>query len=119
MDYARKDLLHFISLLRLPDFVQEQDVLWAIDLVKRKKGLDCSSVEFLLLDEGLCVQALHIGPYDTEPQTVEGMHAYVASCGYVLDFSGVRLHHEIYLSDPRKTEAEKRKTVIRHPIATQ
>lgn len=119
MDYTRKDLLRFTSLLRLPDFVQEQDVLWAIDLVKRKKGLDCSAVEFLILDEGLCVQALHIGPYDTEPQTVGGMHAYVASCGYVLDFSGVRLHHEIYLSDPRKTEAEKRKTVIRHPIATQ
>ncbi len=119
MDYGRKDLLHFTSLIRVPDFVKQEDVHWAVEELKRKKGLDCDSVAFFILDEGLCVQALHIGPYDTEPQTVEGMHAYVASCGYVLDFSEGRFHHEIYLSDPRKTVAEKRKTVIRHPIANR
>jgi len=117
MDYSRKDLLHFTSLLRIPTFVQQHDVLWALAEVKRKKGLDCSSVEFLCLDEGLCVQVLHIGPFDTEPGTVAAMHAYLASQHYALDFSECRLHHEIYLSDPRKVAPESQKTVIRHPIA--
>ena len=72
--------------------------------------------EFLTLEEGLCVQCLHVGPYDTEPATVEQMHAFAAEQGYELDFSDVRRHHEIYLSDPRKTAPEKWKTVIRHPV---
>ncbi|MGH0053880.1 MAG: GyrI-like domain-containing protein [Sphaerochaetaceae bacterium] len=119
MDYARKDLFQFISMIRLPDFVQEQDVLWAIDTVQRKKRLDCSTIEFLSLSEGLCVQMMHIGPYDTEPETTGMMHAFVASQSYELDFSEKRRHHEIYLSDPRKGKKEHQKTVIRHPIRTE
>ena len=72
--------------------------------------------EFLTLEEGLCVQCLHVGPYDTEPATVEKMHAFAAEQDFELDFSDVRRHHEIYLGDPRKTAPEKLKTVIRHPV---
>lgn len=117
MDYSRKDLLHFTSLLRLPSFVGEQHVQWAIGEVMRKKALDCRDVQFFVLEEGLCVQALHIGPFDTEPKTVEVMHAFLDSQRCVLDFSEKRLHHEIYLSDPRKSTPENQKTVIRHPVA--
>lgn len=116
-DYQRKDLLTFISLLRLPQFIQKKDVQWAAGEVARKKGLNCSDVEIVTLDEGLCVQALHIGAYDSEPVTVEAMHAFVQEQDCVLDFSESRLHHEIYLSDPRKCSEQKLKTVIRHPIA--
>lgn len=83
---------------------------------RTEEKIDCSAVELLPVEEGLCVQCLHIGPYDDEPATVARMHAYLEREGCVLDFSPQRLHHEIYLSDPRKTAPEKRKTVIRHPV---
>ncbi|MBR3396008.1 MAG: GyrI-like domain-containing protein, partial [Firmicutes bacterium] len=92
------------------------DFDWAAEEAARKKKTDTSSAEFLTLEEGLCVQCLHVGPYDTEPATVEKMHAFAAEQGYELDFSDVRRHHEIYLGDPRKTAPEKLKTVIRHPV---
>ena len=59
---------------------------------------------------------MHIGPYDDEPATVQRMDEYIAGQGYVTDINEQRLHHEIYLSDVRKTAPEKLKTVIRHPI---
>ena len=116
MDYSRKDLLKFISLIRLPDFVTKKDFKWAIETATKKKKLDFSSVEFFSYDEGLCVQCLHLGPYDNEPETVKCMHEYIEENGYKLDINDKRYHHEIYLSDPRKCKAEKLKTVIRHPI---
>ncbi|MBR4484956.1 MAG: GyrI-like domain-containing protein, partial [Erysipelotrichaceae bacterium] len=81
-----------------------------------KKKLDLSSAKFLSLEEGLCVQCMHLGPYDDEPATVELMDSYIAANGYENDLSDERRHHEIYLSDARKTDKEKLKTVIRHPI---
>ena len=78
--------------------------------------MDCSVAEFLTIDEGLCVQIMHIGPFDNEPATVKIMNQYIAEKGYENDFSDIRMHHEIYLSDARKTSPEKLKTVIRHPI---
>lgn len=81
-----------------------------------KKKLDCSGAEFLTIDEGLCVQMLHIGPFDDEPASIAIMDAFLASNGYENDFSDTRLHHEIYLSDARKVDPSKWKTVIRHPI---
>ena len=78
--------------------------------------MDCSAAEFLPIEEGLCVQIMHIGPYDDEPATVAVMDRYLQENGYVNDLSDTRLHHEIYLSDARKVEPAKRKTVIRHPI---
>ena len=116
VDYSKKSAFHWISVIRLPDFVTEADLAWAVDTASRKKHLDCSSAEFLTIDEGLCVQILHIGPYDDEPATVAVMDAFLAENGYVNDLSATRLHHEIYLSDARKTAPEKLKTVIRHPI---
>ena len=114
--YVRKDDFNFISCIRLPDFVNRDDFDWAVAEATTKKKLDFSAVELLKVDEGLCVQCMHTGPYDSEPATVNAMHEYTAEQGYVPDFSDTRLHHEIYLSDPRKCAPEKLKTVVRHPI---
>ena len=116
VDYAHKESFHWISVIRLPDFVTRDDFGWAVKEAERKKKTDFSKVEFLTYDEGLCVQCMHIGPYDDEPATVELMHAFMEEQGYVLDINDRRLHHEIYLSDARKVAPEKLKTVIRHPI---
>lgn len=116
MDYTRKQDLHFISMIRLSDFVTKEDVDWAIQEATKKKKMDFSKVDFLSVNEGLCVQCMHIGSYDDEPETVENMHRYMEENGYVLDFSKKRMHHEIYLSDSRRCDVQKLKTVIRHPI---
>ncbi len=116
MDYSRKEDFRWISLIRLPDFVTERDFQWAAETASKKKGIDCSNAEFMAVAEGLCVQCMHLGPYDAEPATVAKMDAYLKEAGYRNDFSPKRLHHEIYLSDARKTPPEKLKTVIRHPI---
>lgn len=116
MDYSRKKDLQFISMIRLPDFVTQADFEWAVSQVERKKKLDFSKVEFFSYDEGMCVQCMHLGSYDNEPETVELMHRYMEECGYRLDITDNRYHHEIYLSDPRKCTPEKLRTVVRHPV---
>lgn len=116
VDYSRKSDFRWISVIRLPDFITKSDFDWAVAQAERKKKLDCSRAEFLTLDEGLCVQIMHTGPYDSEPETVALMDAFLCERGFQNDFSDARLHHEIYLSDPRKSAPEKLKTVIRHPI---
>lgn len=116
VDYTSKSSFHWISVIRLPDFVTQEDFDWAVAEAIRKKKLDCSIAEFMTIDEGKCVQIMHIGPYDDEPATVAVMDQYLAANGYENDFSLTRMHHEIYLSDARKIAPEKWKTVIRHPI---
>lgn len=116
VDYFHKNAFHWISVILLPDFVTQEDFAWAVETAAKKKKLDCSAAEFLTVDEGLCVQILHIGPYDDEPASVALMDAYLKENGYENDLSDTRLHHEIYLSDARKVASEKWKTVIRHPI---
>ena len=116
IDYGHKELFRGISVIRLPDFVTKTDFEWAAAEAEKKKKMDMSKAEYLVYDEGLCVQCMHIGPYDDEPGTVEKMHQYIEDQGYALDITNERLHHEIYLSDARKVAAEKLKTVIRHPI---
>ena len=116
IDYAHKEDFHWISVIRLPDFVTKNDFRWAIEEAMKKKKLDFSKVEFLTVEEGLCVQCMHIGSYDDEPITVAMMHEFMERQGYELDITDKRLHHEIYLSDARKVAPEKLKTVIRHPI---
>ena len=116
IDYDHKEALNFISIIRLPDFVTKADFDWAIEEATKKKKQDFSRVEFLTYDEGLCVQCMHIGSYDDEPATVELMHKFAEDNGYKLDITNTRYHHEIYLSDPRKCDVSKLKTVIRHPI---
>ena len=116
VDYAHKETFRWISVIRLPDFVTKKDFDWAAAEATRKKKADFSKVEFLTMEEGLCVQCMHTGSYNSEPATVQLMHKYAQDQGYELDFSEKRLHHEIYLSDPRKVDPDKNKTVIRHPI---
>lgn len=115
-DYNRKDDMKFISIIRLPDFVTKKDFDWAIKEATQKKQQDFLKVEFLTYDEGLCVQCMHIGSYDDEPKTVELMHNYIKENGYKLDITNTRYHHEICLSNPRRTDVKRLKTVIRHPI---
>ncbi len=115
-DYSHKQDFQWISVIRLPDFVGEDDFQWAIEEATRKKKQDFSKVELLTIDEGECVQMLHVGPYDDEPASVELMDDYIAEQGYVNNFSDIRRHHEIYLSDARRVAPERLRTVIRHPI---
>ncbi len=116
VDYAHKEAFHWISVIRVPDFVTEKDFRWAVETAAKKKKLDCSGAEFLTIEEGLCVQILHQGPYDEEPATVALLDQYLLENGYENDLTDTPLHHEIYLSDARKVEPAKWKTVIRHPI---
>lgn len=115
-DYENKDKFNWISVIRLPDFIKEEDFNWAVETASKKKNIDCSIAEFLKVDEGLCVQMMHIGPFDDESKTVTLMDEYLKENGYDNDFHDNRFHHEIYISDIRKTSPEKWKTVIRHPI---
>lgn len=116
IDYGDKSTFHWISVIRLPEFVTKKDFDWAVEEAARKKKLNCSLAEFLTIEEGLCVQIMHIGPFDNEPSTVALMDQYIAENGYANDMNENRLHHEIYLSDARKAAPEKWKTIIRHPI---
>ena len=111
-----KNAFKWISMIRLPDFVKEEDFKWAVREASEKKKTDFSEVEFFHYEEGLCVQCMHVGPYDDEPTTVQAMNAYAKAHGVAADFSDIRLHHEIYLSDPRKGKPENLKTVIRQPV---
>ena len=116
VDYGNKAGFQWYAVIRLPDFVTGADFAWAVAEAGRKKRLDCSGAEFLTVDEGLCVQILHVGPFDDEPRSVALMDEHIRQQGYENDFSATRLHHEIYLSDARKAAPEKWRTVIRHPI---
>ncbi len=116
VDYSDKDSFRWISVIRLPDFITKKDFDWAVETASKKKKMDCSAAEFLTIEEGLCVQIMHLGAFDDEPATVAIMDQFLAEYGYENDFESERLHHEIYLSDARKVAPEKWKTVIRHPI---
>lgn len=112
-----KDKLAWISCIRLPEFVTPEIFAWAKEAAAAKKNTDFSAAEYLTVDEGLCVQAMHIGSYDDEPATISAMRSFAQEQGYDFDLMPTRLHHEIYLSDPRRVAPERLKTVIRIPIA--
>ncbi|MBR6585351.1 MAG: GyrI-like domain-containing protein [Firmicutes bacterium] len=116
IDYEHKEEFNWISAIRLPDFITEKDFRWAVETASAKKKIDCSAAEFLTVDEGLCVQIMHVGPFDDEPESVALMDAFLELNGYENDLNDKRLHHEIYMSDARRVAPEKLKTVIRHPI---
>ena len=116
VDYSKKDEFNWISIIRLPDFITRENFDWAVKTASEKKKIDCSKAEFLTIEEGLCVQIMHFGSFDEEPASLEKMDKYLKENGYEKDFSDTRLHHEIYLSDPRKSTPDKQKTVIRHPV---
>ena len=116
IDYGNKDGFLWTSAIRLPDFVTPADFAWAAETASRKKKLDCSAAEFLTVEEGLCVQMMHVGSYDSEARSIALMDGFLAEKGYAVDLSHLRLHHEIYLSDARRVPPERRKTVIRQPV---
>jgi hypothetical protein len=100
-------------MIRTPKFVTQTEVSQAIQtLLKRGKGTDIERVELRSLNERLCVQALHVGPYENEAETVATMRAFAEKQS--LCFAGA--HHEIYLSDPRRVAAAKLKTILRQPV---
>ena len=116
VDYARKKDFQWISLIRLPEFVTKEVFDWAIREATEKKQQDFSKVEFFSWEEGLCVQCMHLGPYDGEGETIRAMERCAEEQGYILDQSEHRRHHEIYLSDVRRCRPERLKTVIRQPV---
>ena len=116
IDYGKKETFQWISMIRLPEFVTREVFEWAVTEASEKKKTDFSKAEFLTLHEGLCVQCMHIGSYDQEPATIQKMDAFLSENGYATDFSETRRHHEIYLSDPRRTATDRLRTVIRHPV---
>ncbi len=116
VDYAHKESFEWLSMIRLPEFVTKEIFDWAIAEASEKKKGDFSKVQFFSYNEGLCVQCMHIGSYDAEPETIMRMEDYMKKQGYEADFSDNRFHHEIYLSDPRRTKEERLRTVIRHPV---
>lgn len=116
VDLSDKASFSWISVIRIPGFIKENDVDWAIQQAGLKKKKDFSHVIYKEIEEGLCVQMMHIGPFDTEKETLGLMRQYLEREGYVEDFSEGRMHHEIYLSDIRKVSPDKWKTVLRHPV---
>lgn len=117
VDYGDKSGFGWTSMIRQPEFVNDTVFRWAREEVERKKRIDASAARLLPYHEGLCVQCMHIGPYDDEPATIERMDRFALQNGYRIDLGGARRHHEIYLGDPRKTSPEKLNTVLRHPVA--
>lgn len=117
IDYRNKSGFRWISMIRQPDFVTENIHQWAVSEVMRKKKVDASASKLWTYEEGLCVQMMHRGSFDDEPRTISKMENFLKASKYKNDIGDLRKHHEIYLSDPRKSEPEKMKTVIRHPVA--
>jgi len=114
--FENKSEYCWISLIRLPEFADGQVFVWACQEVSKKKKIDTTKAKFLKITEGLCVQCLHIGSYNDEQKTLKRMNDFVDENGLQCDMNEARRHHEIYLSDPRKTEESKLKTVLRIPV---
>jgi hypothetical protein len=117
LNITDKNKFKWIAMIRQPEFVTENvfETAGSI-LIKKKPRLDLSRTKLKKINEGLCVQIMHYGSYDDEPDSIEKMKSYIALNGYKEDLSDKRLHHEIYLSDPRKCAPERIRTVLRHPI---
>ena len=115
--HVPKDALVWTSMIRVPEFVTDDILDWArAQVAVKKPDVDTSLARVEPLAEGMCVQIMHGGPYDTEPASVARMHEWAQAEGYIVDLSSERRHHEIYLSDPRRAAPEKLRTVVRHPI---
>lgn len=112
-----KDKFCWTAMIRQPEFVTEEVFEWAKkSLLEKKPYLDFSGAKLKKFTEGLCCQVMHRGPYDEEAATIAMLDTFITEHGYQCDISKKRLHHEIYLGDPRKTKPENLKTVIRHPV---
>ena len=111
-----KSKFNWLSVIRLPEFVTKDIFKWACKEVQVKKGIDTKDAKFIKIKEGLCVQCMHIGSYDDEPKTLKIIDEFIEANNLKTDISDKRRHHEIYLSDPRKTDKDKQKTVLRIPV---
>jgi hypothetical protein len=111
-----KSEFQWLSVIRLPEFVDEKVFQWACEEVSKKKNIDTQNAQYLKIKEGLCVQCLHIGAFDDEPKTIKLMNDFMDVNGLLNDVNDTRRHHEIYLSDPRKTDVSNCKTVLRIPV---
>ena len=116
IDFKNKSKFHWVSMIRLPEYVTKDVFKWACEEASKKKKINTEKAYLLKLNEGLCVQCMHIGPYDDEPRTIKLMENFLEENGFKIDLNEKRRHHEIYLSDPRKTDPSKMKTVLRIPV---
>jgi len=103
-------------MIRQPEFVTDDVFKYALETVQKKKRLNTDKARFVTFTEGLCAQCMHLGAFDDEPATFAKMKGFMDQNGLVHDPSQTGRHHEIYLSDPRKTEPSKRKTILRYPV---
>ena len=117
-DISIKDNWDYTLMILTPDEVKQADFQNAAKLASEKKGddLPLQKVRLAKFKEGLCVQATHLGPYATEPQTIARMQKFMTEKGLVDNVGPNGKHHEIYLSDPRRTAPAKLKTLLRHPV---
>ncbi len=115
VDMNRKSQFAWTAMIRQPAFVTDEVFRWAQAEVLRKKKLDASAARLSAYAEGLCVQCLHIGPYSAEPATLARMEAFIAAQELRVDIPA-RLHHELYIQDPTRTDPAKLKTILRTPV---
>jgi hypothetical protein len=115
-DIRNKSKFIWTSVIRLPEFVNKETFEWACNEVTNNKNINTEKAKYIKIKEGLCVQCMHIGSFDEEPRTMETIEKYITENNYKNGIDAERHHHEIYLSDFRKVEKEKLKTVLRIPI---
>ena len=115
-DIKDKSKYKWVSMIRLPEFVNKEIFTWACEEAARKKKINTEKAYFFKFSEGLSVQCLHIGPFDNEPKTLALMDKFINENKLIKDLNDKRRHHEIYLSDPRKVDPAKMKTVLRVPV---
>jgi hypothetical protein len=111
-----KSKYRWISMIRLPEFVNEKIFEWACAEVNKKKKITAKNAEYIKIAEGLCVQCMHLGSFGDEPKTIKLIDDFIENNNLTNDINETRRHHEIYLSDPRKIEESKKKTVLRIPV---
>lgn len=123
MDFTQKEKYCWTSMIRQPEFITEDMFFMALDSVRKKNPVtDVSKARLQRYEEGLCVQCMHIGPFATEELTLEKLDHYIktnqlsVNIGNTTPDGAILRHHEIYLSDPRKTDPSSMKTVLRHPV---
>ena len=116
IDFKNKSKFNWVSMIRLPEYVNKDVFKWACEEAAKKKKINTEKAYLYKLNEGLCLQCMHIGPYDDEPKTIKLLNGFIDNNNLVNDINDKRRHHEIYLSDPRKGDPKKMKTVLRIPV---
>jgi hypothetical protein len=116
IDYKNKSKFNWVSMIRLPEYVNKDVFKWACEEAAKKKKINTGKAYVYKFTEGLCVQCMHIGPFDEETRTIKLIDNFIDDNNLLKDLNDKRKHHEIYLSDPRKGDPKKMKTVLRIPV---